>query len=539
MATASLLWTVSPSLTVETLPGWLFAAISLGFIAWSCRGPRLALVALLAVILVSVVAASVVTVQLFIGETQLFASGRLSYPIRYANGTAALILIGLPAVVGLVAGAPARLALRGMLTGVGGLLLATGSLALSRSSALGLAAAGAVLVLATRPRRAAVLTVIALALALVAASPLLFQSSNSPAHRGTGVILVVVLSALCGVVLAGLEPSLAKALRGKTGRFAATGVAIVVAASVGGIALARLGNPWDTSVRAWNEFRAVPRTAPAIETAARFKSAQSNRHDYWRVAYRTWQEVPVVGAGAGSFPVAWYRERRSQEAVTDPHGWPFTLSSELGLVGIALYGMFAASLAVTAVLCWRLGGASATVGNAAASSCAYFLVHGAVDGIFSTAAVLFVGQLAAGSLLGTVAPRPTRLGTSRVRAGAGLAALLALALMLPLLLSYRYVRRAEASVTASQALGNTRAAERWNPLAITPLQLEAEIRAEAGDLVGAERVLRAAVRAEPNRWELWVQLADVYSLAGDATEAAEAISEAERLNPLLSETLRP
>ena len=88
-------------------------------------------------------------------------------------------------------------------------------------------------------------------------------------------------------------------------------------------------------------------------------------------------------------------------------------------------------------------------------------------------------------------------------------------------------------------MGNTRAAERWNPLAITPLQLEAEIRAEAGDLVGAERVLRAAVRAEPNRWELWVQLADVYSLAGDATAAAEAVSEAERLNPLLSKTLRP
>ena len=275
MAAASLLWTVSPSLTVEALPGWLFAAISLGFIAWSCRGPRLALVALLAVILVSVVAASVVTVQLFIGEIQLFASGRLSYPIRYANGTAALILIGLPAVVGLVAGAPAQLALRGMLTGVGGLLLATGSLALSRSSALGLAAAGAVLVLATRPRRAAVLTVIALSLALVAASPLLFQSSNSPAHRGTGVVLVVVLAALCGVVLAGLEPSLAKALRGKTGRFAATGVAVVVAASVVGIALARLGNPWDASVRAWNEFRAVPRTAPAIETTARFKSARA------------------------------------------------------------------------------------------------------------------------------------------------------------------------------------------------------------------------------------------------------------------------
>ena len=117
---------------------------------------RLALVALLAVILVSVAAASVVTVQRFVGEIQLLhlAVSRTQSDTRR---TAVLILIGLPAVVGLVAGAPAQLALRGMLTEseVSCLPLEAWPSAVADARAR---RGGGGPPLATRPRRAAVLT---------------------------------------------------------------------------------------------------------------------------------------------------------------------------------------------------------------------------------------------------------------------------------------------------------------------------------------------------------------------------------------------
>ena len=51
----------------------------------------------------------------------------------------------------------------------------------------------------------------------------------------------------------------------------------------------------------------APTDGPRNRDHRTLQSTQSNRDEYWRVAYQTWQEVPVVGAGAGSFPVAWYR----------------------------------------------------------------------------------------------------------------------------------------------------------------------------------------------------------------------------------------
>jgi O-antigen ligase len=75
-------------------------------------------------------------------------------------------------------------------------------------------------------------------------------------------------------------------------------------------------------------------------TPERLVSAQSNRYEYWRVAFGEFGEHPLQGGGSGSFRTEWLRKRTIDETVRDAHSLYFETAAELGLVGLAALLLF-------------------------------------------------------------------------------------------------------------------------------------------------------------------------------------------------------
>ena len=87
-------------------------------------------------------------------------------------------------------------------------------------------------------------------------------------------------------------------------------------------------------------------------------SGGAGRTDIWSVGLVIFESSPVIGVGFGNFPVAYTPQMVieadvgfSQGAYRDPHNLVVSTSAELGLVGLALLGLFLVPLA-----CERAGG---------------------------------------------------------------------------------------------------------------------------------------------------------------------------------------
>ncbi len=80
--------------------------------------------------------------------------------------------------------------------------------------------------------------------------------------------------------------------------------------------------------------------------AARLRSLDSQRYDYWRVALDSFASNPIAGVGAGGFSVEWLRERPAGSAgAADAHSLYAETAVELGLVGLAALGLFIGAIA--------------------------------------------------------------------------------------------------------------------------------------------------------------------------------------------------
>ena len=84
--------------------------------------------------------------------------------------------------------------------------------------------------------------------------------------------------------------------------------------------------------------------------------SSSGRWPLWREAMANWEDNPVNGTGAQSFPVVHLMRREGDVVfVKQAHGLGFSLLAELGLVGFLLMGAFIAmSLTYAALLVCRL-----------------------------------------------------------------------------------------------------------------------------------------------------------------------------------------
>jgi O-antigen ligase len=130
--------------------------------------------------------------------------------------------------------------------------------------------------------------------------------------------------------------------------------------------------------------------------ASRLTSLQSNRYDYWRVAWRAFKAEPVRGVGGGGWAVYWLRYRPFRAGAQDAHSLYIQTAAELGVVGLALLAVFLAGIVVAARRALR------AAPNLAAGLCAGVVVwaaHCAVDWDWEMPAVTLLAILLMGGLL--------------------------------------------------------------------------------------------------------------------------------------------
>jgi len=131
-------------------------------------------------------------------------------------------------------------------------------------------------------------------------------------------------------------------------------------------------------------------------SAQRLASTGSNRYAYWRVAFHTWADRPLRGAGAASFRVQWLRNRPFRESVRDAHSLYFETLAELGIVGFVLLCALLAGVLLAARKVLAIDPALAA---GPAAGLVVWAVHAGVDWDWEMPALTLVAVTLAGLLL--------------------------------------------------------------------------------------------------------------------------------------------
>jgi O-Antigen ligase len=344
-------------------------------------------------------------------------------------------------------------------------------------------------------------------------------------EQGHHVALVIaaasVGAALARLALLGVErrldairatPRLRRALP-------AAAVAVALAVVALAVALDAPGRVRD-QYRAFIEGNVVQETT---DTRQRLGAVGNNgRLDIWRVDLRQFRSAPVIGAGAGTFQLAWERERPGSTRVVDGHSLYLETAAELGVVGLVLAGPAR-----------RLRGADRHAAAAVLAAGGALLVHAGIDWDWEMPALFAWLFMAAGAAHALPAGAARRAAPGRlVRVLAGLACLLLA--VTPLLVTVSQARlqtagrafaRGDCAGAVDASLGSL------DVLRVRPEPFEligyCDIRAGRPDLALA--AMEAARERDPDAWQ--------YAYGGAVARAAAgrdprpAIAEAARLNP--------
>ena len=436
------------------------------------------------------------------------AANRLSEPIGYANGVAILAAMGLLLSVGFTARASRPAAVAAAATGP--LFAATLYFTFGRGAWLALAL-GLTVAVAVGPGRlqlaatAAALTPPA-AVAVVAADLL-----------GASASLTVVVVAMCG--LSAAAPLLLCAASAQYQPSARTrtafGVALIALPVVILVAaLVRLGGP----AAAYDSFKAAPAPTHGDVRGRVLSLSGSNRADYWRVAWRVYEDHPVLGAGAGTYSREWLRERPVPQPVQDAHSLYVETLAELGPIGLALL-LVALAVPFAAPRSWWTPVALAPY--------VAFLAHAAQDWDWELPAVTVAGIACAAAPIastgGRVVPRLIAVVP---------AALCVLAV--PTFLGNRAAAEAESAYDrsawrdAEDAARSARSLQPWSP---EPWRVLGESQLAQGSVERARSSFRRGLAKDPDEWELWLDL----GLASEGSARRRAFERAAELNPLSPE----
>jgi hypothetical protein len=341
------------------------------------------------------------------------AGARLAHPITYWNGLG--LFAGAGVLLGVACAAERGAAPRWARSLACAAAVPCGFasyMALSRGAFVA-AAAGLVVLALIRPRAT---TAVAAACALVPVG-----------------VLVVALQALDKVKATPVEPP------AQSGQGVALAVAVVLAAAVAGAAFALMGRRSDRArTHRRSSFRPAAVLAPAVVAVAliaivgisyaaeqteqvsksttRVGEAKTFRAPYWDVAFDTWADHPLRGAGSGSFRAEWRRAGVIATGASDAHSLYFETLAELGLVGgltlLAFMGAVAAGL-------FRRSreAPSDPVLPAAAAVLAAYVVHLGVDWDWELPGVMAPALLLAAAALTRPEPALDRLHPDPAGAG--------------------------------------------------------------------------------------------------------------------------
>jgi hypothetical protein len=484
-------------------------------------------------------------------ETSQFLPGtqeRLSYPVNYWNGLAALIAIGVPLLLWAASSARTILARSLAAAALPAAALAA-FLTLSRGGAVALAVALVVL-LALYPRRLALLPPLLLAAggsAILIAAALqrdaLQQGFLGPvAARQGDEMLAIALVVCAGVGLVAAALALAERHRfirwpSPPRRIALP--AFAAAALIAAIAALAGGLPGQASER-WSEFKSLEGTGAGPE---RFAAAQgSGRYQLWQSAVDANATAPMSGIGAGTYEYWWTREGTLPTFVRDAHSLYLESLGELGIVGFALVvALVGGILGLGAARALRRRRERTSLLAAATAGAAAFAVAAAADWVWELTVVTVAFLLLAAAIVGPDArggaqgppsrERRGRIATAAVLSVLALGSLVAIAIPMAGTTSVRESWSAAEQAALTDALGKARTAQSIQPYAATPKLQEAMVLELNGDLGAAATAARAATRDEPTNWRTWLVRSRLEAQRGNAQQAVNSYREARSLNP--------
>ena len=544
----SVLWSIAPDLSWSYFNrGVTYAALlglGLFFGALVRRAPSVFASAAALVIATALVWALAGKV-----DPSLFEDGarrvRLREPVGIWNLLAVLLASGVPLSLWLTA---RRNPLPVRALGTGFLLLLVPALALTLSrSGIIVAVLGVLLWLAFAPGRLESVVVILLALPAglglarwAIDRPGLAEEGQSLAQRASdgrqlGIYLAVGFAAAVAAAWSAfalerawpLHQRLRARLNVAVGLIAALAVSVALV-----VFFARVGSPIS-----WAEAKLDEATSDVLvgDDASRLTSASLNaRWDWWKEAARAAADEPVLGHGAGSFPIVHRIYRDDELNVLEPHNVPLQFLAETGAVGFALFLASALALLAAALRAYRrVDERDRGAALAMLVALAIYAVHSLVEVDWDFVAVSGPALLGLGVLLGTNRARDSgHLPGTLALPVALLAGLCVVSLVLPPL-AVRSVTRSASQLLddPAGALDEARHAGRLNPHSLAPLFAQADAQFVLGRPSAARSLYVTATERHPKNSDSWLALADFELASGRVEAAVAAINRAVELDP--------
>jgi hypothetical protein len=459
------------------------------------------------------------------------AAGRLSYPIGYWNGIAALLAAGATLLSYGGVHAPTRV-LRAVATAAIPLAALGIWLASSRGGVAAVVIAWAVLVAASPDRTRQVIT---LAIGAVGAAILILASEQmhaltsgalDSAQRADGdrmSALCVVVAGLCGAAAWWTDvrkPAIRVPRR--------LGMALGAIAIAGVVAGAIAANP----VERFREFEKAPPARAGVAVGAADLSS-NGRWQFWGEALDAFESNPVGGVGAGGYENWWGQHASVPLFVRNAHSLPLEQASDLGVPGIALFLGFVAAVALAG---WRrlgqgrLGDAGILVAVVVSGA-----VGAAVDWTWEIPAVFGPAVICAALLLASAPARPLARDGYILGLGTVVAAWIAMVaggLVVLTELELKQSRDAASADRIGEGIDRARAAKTVQPWSSEPYTQLAQLEAQRGDISQALVDLRQAEDRDSEDWRLPLIEASLQQRRGDGAAAQAAFRRAESLSPL-------
>ena len=312
-------------------------------------------------------------------------------------------------------------------------------------------------------------------------------------------------------------------------RRAATSSALVAVVAVGALGVARAGGLGATASKAYRSFTG-PAPASRVHGRSLLSVSSAGRAEYWQVAWQDFRRHPLLGSGAGTFELAWDRDRHTIYDALDAHSLYIEVLGELGLVGLLLI----AGAFLTPLLALRRVRPTPLVAAAVGAYVA-FVLHAGLDWDWEMPAVTLAGLACGSALLVAARDRPIEFGLATRAVALGAAAILAA------FVTFTYIGNAalaggthayDTGRYADAATDARRAARllRWSS---DTWELRGDAELSLGLREDAHRSYRRAVELDPHDWRLWYDA----GITARGPERSAELARATKLNPLSLEIL--
>lgn len=454
------------------------------------------------------------------------SSHRLARPLGYWNALAIVAVMATLLAVGVAASSG-----RGRSLGAGLIPILGVTIYLTQGRAAWLALAlGLGVLVALHPRRgyaAAIVAALALPAAagvwLAARSPELTDVSpalEDAARAGHRLSVALVPIALAAATIPAIVDRLAGRVfpQVRISKQAVLGAAALLAVA-GLVALVALAG------RVYENVRPPAQRGGGNPNARPLSASAAARADYWRIAWRDVEAHPLLGSGAGTYGVRWYRERPNTYGADDAHELYLETLAEVGPIGLALLLL---ALAPPLVAAWRPR--TALIAAAAAAYCAY-LAHAAVDWDWEMPTVTLAALACACVVLAGGRPQRPPVPLRAIARGAALA--VAASVIAIAAVGYLGSTALEQSGVAlhagdfATARTQARRAARLQPWSPIPWRVLGDIEGAAGDKPAALADYRRMAAKDPNDWFAWYAVA----VASEGAARTQAARVGLRLNP--------